>query len=66
MICTGTAVVTHIDAYRELLIINMYIHVVCTATTYLWQSMDQPRKVAKPARGQLNREDEVSLQTHPW
>ena len=33
------------------------IELVCTATTYLKQSnMDQPRKVAKPARGQLNRE----------
>ena len=32
--------------------------IVCTATTYLQQSnMDQTRsKVAKPARGQLNRE----------
>ena len=27
--------------------------------------MDQPRKVAKPARGQLNREIKVSLQMHP-
>ena len=29
--------------------------------------MDQPGKVTKPARGQLNRENEVSLlQMHPW
>ena len=28
--------------------------------------MDQSFKVAKPTRGQLNRENEVSLQMHPW
>ena len=35
---------------------NLYlcIELVSTATAYLWQgNMDQPRKVAKPARGQL-------------
>ena len=28
---------------------------------HIWQSMDQPVKVANPARGQLNRENEYSL-----
>ena len=28
--------------------------------------MDQPGKITKPAGGQLNRENEVSLQMHPW
>ena len=28
--------------------------------------MDQPGEVTKPARGQLNKENEVSLQTDPW
>ena len=33
------------------------IKLVCTATTHIQQSnMDQPRKVAKPARGQLHKE----------
>ena len=31
---------------------------VKTATTTTTTSMDQPGKVAKPARGQLNRENE--------
>ena len=35
---------------------STFVCIVCTATTYLQQSMDQPHKVAKPARGQLNRE----------
>ena len=36
---------------------DMYICKVCTTTTYLQQSnIDQPREVAKPAGGQLNRE----------
>ena len=30
--------------------IRMYGH-------HIWQSMDQPGKVANPARGQLNREN---------
>ena len=33
---------------------------VCMVVTYQ-QSMDQPGKVANPARGQLNRENEYSL-----
>ena len=55
MICTsGTAVGTHICIYS--IADDIYLCIVCTATTYLKQSMDQPRKVAKPARDQLNRE----------
>ena len=35
----------------------LYIELVCTATTHIQQSnMDQPRKVAKPARGQLHKD----------
>ena len=35
----------------------LQIELVCTATTHIQQSnMDQPRKVAKPARGQLHKE----------
>ena len=41
---------------------------VCMYGHHLPQSMDQPGKVTKSARGrQLNRENEVSLlQIHPW
>ena len=28
---------------------------------HIWQSMDQPGKVANPARGQLNRENNIPL-----
>ena len=34
---------------------------VCMYGHHIWQSMDQPGKVANPARGQLNRENEHSL-----
>ena len=38
------------------------IELVSMATTYLWQSyMDQPRKLAKPARGQLYPTDKYIL-----
>ena len=33
---------------------------VCMYRHHIWQSMDQPGKVANPARGQLNREIEYS------
>ena len=47
----------------------LYIELVCTATTHIKQSnMDQPRKVAKPARGQLNKEVKCpcTAQMHQW
>ena len=33
---------------------------ICMVITYTWysKSLDQPEKVANPARGQLNRENE--------
>ena len=33
---------------------------VCMYSHYIKQSMDQPGKIANPARGQLNRENEYS------
>ena len=39
------------------LMVCILIELVCTATTHIQQSnMDQPRKVAKPARCQLHKE----------
>ena len=35
------------------------VHVVCMYDHNLQQRMDQPGKVTKPARGQLNGENEV-------
>ena len=45
---------------------DMYVFMyLCVAIPC--NSMDQPGKVTKPARGQQNREKEVSLlQMHPW
>ena len=34
---------------------------VCMYGHHIWQSMDQPGKVANPARGQLNRENNIPL-----
>ena len=39
---------------------QIYVLYVCMVITYIKQSMDQPGKVANPARGQLNRENEHS------
>ena len=39
-----------------------YAYVVCMAITYSKKSIDQPgNKVANPARGQLNRENNTPL-----
>ena len=35
----------------------MYV-LVCMYGHHIWQSMDQPGKVASPARGQMKRENE--------
>ena len=51
VICTSTVVVT-ICIYSTTAD-DMYVCIVCAAIKL---SIDQPRKVAKPARGQLNRE----------
>ena len=40
------------------LIVCMYSHLLCMYGHTYTKSMDQPRKVANPARGQLNRENE--------
>ena len=37
------------------------LRAVCMNGHHSWQSMDQSGKVANPARGQLNRENEISL-----
>ena len=48
-------------------IVNIYrirssgtIITVHTMTSFIYQSIDQPGKVANPARGQLNKENEYS------
>ena len=47
---------------------SLCIELVCTATTYYFKesNIDQPRKVAKPARGQLNREIKCPCRCIPW
>ena len=42
-------------------LINTYTHTHIVWSSHdIWQSMNQPGKVANPARGQLNRENEYS------
>ena len=47
---------------------HLCIELVCTVTTHAQQSTYQPRKVAKPTGGQLNKEIKCpcTLQMHPW
>ena len=43
----------------------MYVLDVCVVIPhFVQQSMDQPDKVANPARGQVNRENEYSLSAY--
>ena len=43
--------------FKQVILITMY---VCMYCHHIYQSMNQPGKVANPARGQLNRENEHS------
>ena len=52
LLCTAAFMVHNTDVQVLLYVQTKY---VCT---YSHQSTDQPGKVAKPARGQLNRENE--------
>ena len=46
----------------KMVVVCMYVCTVCMIThTYSKKSMDQPDKVASPARGQVSRENEYSL-----
>ena len=47
-----------ISASPRTISIGEYVQYVCVVITYNNKNMDQPGKVANPARGQLNRENE--------
>ena len=40
------------------------LHYVCMYGDHILHSMDQPGKVANPARGQLNRENGIPLSSY--
>ena len=44
----------HLNGFPDGMYVCMYGH-------HIWQSMDQPGEVANPARGQLNRENNIPL-----
>ena len=54
---TATSTVTIISGKRRFLIVAVCM-CLCLYGHHLQQSMNQPGKVANPARGQLNRENE--------
>ena len=48
--------------FNIILIAMQYCTVICMVTQFFYsKSIDQPGKVANPARGQLNRENDYSL-----
>ena len=48
------------DFENKMIFVTLCMY-VCMYGHHILQSMDQPGKVANPARGQLNREDNIPL-----
>ena len=61
--CKNVSIATRLSIIILTVVMFVYVCTVITYTRYDSDSSDQPGKVANPARGQLNRENDFSL---PW